>query len=184
MNETQSEQNSMSSAPSHITPQKGSKLPWVLLIAAIVILGGIVVYLLMQLQSTSNSLTETKKELASTQTSIDKVVEPDDSKNVDKDDENDSPVSNDSDETAIINTSIAYGTARAGSENAKLEVSVTKKQVPFAEVNVGINNESGYSCTLKKSKGIWLVLYCGQSGPPQSTLDQWGIPASFAKSDY
>ena len=79
---------------------------------------------------------------------------------------------------------IAYGTVRAGSENAKLEVSVTKKQVPFAEVNVGVDNESGYGCMLKKSKEMWVVLYCGQSSPPQSTFDLWGVPASFAKSDY
>lgn len=158
-----------------------SRLPWIILVITVLVLGGLIGWLVLQLQSTNTRLSSSERELASVKTndsSAADATEPADSDNPD------APVSTDTDENQIISTAIGWGTARAGSEDAKLNVTITKKQMPFVDVSVGVEGGSGYGCTLKKSNDVWLVLFCGQNTPSQAVLDEWGIPASFAKSDY
>ncbi|MGB4768288.1 MAG: hypothetical protein WBP22_03450 [Candidatus Saccharimonas sp.] len=161
-------------------PQKSAnnKLPWIILIIITLVLGGTIAWLALQLQSTTTKLTSSESELASTQSkdgSANNATEPANP---------DAPVAADTDEDQIINTAIGWGTARESTKSAKLTVNITKKQLPFADVSIGTEEGTGYGCTLKKSNNVWLVLFCGQSVPSQAVLDEWGIPASFAKSDY
>lgn len=161
-------------------PQKSAnnKLPLIILIVVSLVLGGVVTWLALQLQSTNTKLSSSERELASTQSkdgSANSTTEPANP---------DAPVAADTDEDQIINTAIGWGTARESAKNAKLTVNITKKQLPFADVSIGTEEGTGYGCTLKKSNNVWLVLFCGQGVPSQAVLDEWGIPASFAKSDY
>ncbi|MGB4762374.1 MAG: hypothetical protein WBP12_03385 [Candidatus Saccharimonas sp.] len=168
--------------PSQPVQKASGKLPWILLAIVALALGGVVALLFTQLQSANTQLATANNELASAEGQVKNLAS---STNDSSDTTNqDSSVSSDDDQSQIIATTIGWGTARKGSETTKLNVTIIKKQLPFASVSVGVEGDSGYGCTLKKSNDIWLVLFCGQSGPPQSTLDEWGIPASFAKSDY
>lgn len=88
----------------------------------------------------------------------------------------------DDDKEQIIEMVGAYAHARVGDENAKLTITISKKQLPFARVSVGSEEGGGYACVLKKSDNVWIVVFCGQGVPMQSELDQWGVPASIAES--
>lgn len=54
-----------------------------------------------------------------------------------------------------------------------------KKEAPFARAGVSLQPSGEYSCWLKKSEDVWLVLFCGQAPPQQSELDIWGVPNSI-----
>lgn len=174
--------NETPTAPANNTPQPqktaNSKLPWIILIIVTLVLGGIIAWLALELQSTNTKLSSSKSELASAQSKDDSSSDTTEPANPD------APVSTDADQDQIINTAIGWGTARESAKSAKLTVNITKKQLPFADVSIGTDEGTGYACTLKKSNNVWLVLFCGQSVPSQAVLDEWGIPASFAKSDY
>lgn len=84
------------------------------------------------------------------------------------------------DNKAIIDGVAAYAHAKVGAEHAVLSIQITKKESPFARVAVnGEEDGFGYACVLKQVDGLWVVLFCGQSAPLQSELDQWGVPASI-----
>jgi cytoskeletal protein RodZ len=75
----------------------------------------------------------------------------------------------------------AYAHLPKGAETSKLDIKVTKQEIPFARATV-MTEDGGYACVLKKSDTLWVVLYCGQDTPLQDQLDIWGVPPSMITS--
>lgn len=87
------------------------------------------------------------------------------------------------DEDAVIAAAKAHAHAPKNNEKDDVKITVAKLEASFARVSVSVEGAmGGYSCTLKKVDGIWLVLFCGQSAPLQDELDKYGVPASVIPS--
>lgn len=176
-----------------------SKMPIILgsCLGMAVLLAGVFFYLWMSQSSEVSRLkeveTSNRQKIESLQGQVSEIVSDNKADSEDKTDtatpdpetSNDgSTSSSDADETkSIIEMTSAHAHARVGSENAKLNIQIVKKQPSFARVSVMVEEGvGGYACVLKKSDNIWLVLFCGQGAPLQSELDQWGVPASIIQS--
>ena len=183
---------------SRAQPKKGNMAVMVLgaLLALAVIVAGITTYLWREQARTVGRLEESARNSDQKVESLENQLQ-ETTKDTEKTDEvaedmpAETPVgsdksvsSSDADETkSIIETTGAYARARVGSENAKLNITIMKKQPSFARVSVmDTEGVGGYACVLKKSDDIWLVLFCGQGVPLQSELDQWAVPASIIQS--
>lgn len=179
MNETPTIDPRPASSPTPPPAKPNSKLPWILLVVLALVLGGIIIWLVMQLQSSNSKLSSTESDLATAKSAsasdADSATEPDNSTS------SDAPVTNDNDQDTVVNTTIAWITAQKGGDKEKVTVSVTKKELPFARVAVAAE-EGGYACVLKKSNDIWLIVFCGQDSPLQDELDRWGVPTSMLSS--
>lgn len=87
------------------------------------------------------------------------------------------------DDESIVAVVMAYAHLREGSENARLNIQVSKKVQSF--VRAGLMSDEGtggYACVLKKSDGLWVVLFCGQGTSLQDELDAWGVPGEVLPS--
>ncbi len=160
-----------------------SKLPWILLVIVVLLLSAALYWLFMQKQSVNDSLTASKKDLQTAQASLsasnDKLasVQAADAKNA-ADVQKSVPTDND----LLMSTTTAYAQGKVGSENAKVTVAVAKTSLPFARTTVAVAGGSGYTCVLKKSNNIWLVIFCGQAAPIDDTFKVWGVPDNFMAS--
>lgn len=87
------------------------------------------------------------------------------------------------DDEMIIDTVTAYVHGQKGNADAKITVTIDKKQLPFARAQVGAG-QTGYACILKKVDGSWLQLYCAQGASDftQTQDETYEVPSSIVAS--
>lgn len=150
---------------------------WIVLFIVVLVIAAVMAYLWWQ---AANDATMQRQAAAHAKT----VAKATDAQQIDKD----TPATVDpaktgavdDDDAAIIAMTGAYAHSMKGSETAKYNIAIVKKELPFARTTVnGVDEIGGYTCVLKKTDGIWLILFCGQSSPLQEELDKWGVPASI-----
>ncbi len=163
--------------------QKSSKkaLVLALLLGIAVLISGVFLYLWMNESSETSRL---EKSLAESNQQVEtlsqKVQTTSDDAKVTPDNET---TATDDESEAIVKAVGAYAHARVAGAEADLSIQIVKKELPFVRVAVNLKEEmGGYSCVLKQPDGLWVVLFCGQSPPLQSELDQWGVPESILQS--
>lgn len=80
------------------------------------------------------------------------------------------------DGASAVQTVVAYARAQQGGENATVNATLVKELDNFARVSVMSEGAGGYTCVLKRSEGIWLIVFCGQSAPLPDVLALWSVP--------
>ena len=164
-----------------IIPKKSNTKKILLISVAIVLvasLAGFAGWAYIDGQSARDEAASLNKELSTSKATVAKL-RVDAAKAADETDQKPAEAPVVKDEDAVIAAAKAYAHAPKNNEKDDVKITVAKLETSFARVSVSVEGAmGGYSCTLKKVDGIWLVLFCGQSAPLQDELDKYGVPAS------
>jgi cell division protein FtsB len=83
---------------------------------------------------------------------------------------------------SVIKAGLAVAKADVTYANKTLEASVTKAEDGFAAVSVvAAPNGPNFKQILKKSDGIWVVIFQGPNEPSEAIVMQYDIPANIAQ---
>ena len=153
-----------------------------LAVLALVGLGALAYWFWNDAQTAKSELDSTKQQLTSAQASLKKaqVDAASNKKTNTAGATNTAPTTVvKSEDEQIQAAALAYQHAGKGTETAKYTVTVTKKELPFARVNMASAEGPGFYCILKKADGLWMPLVCGQGAPGEMDIARWGIPGSM-----